>query len=328
MHSTSIQAPCVHQDPEFIRVIEDCYACLAFDAMGGRFELLIAKGSGVSRYETQAVAEELRELVLDWHHRLSLFEPSSTTSTINRAAAGTAIVLDDDMFSLCALCDHHRIRTRGAFNIASGTLMHVHGFRNNSSTHADSLEGLALEHAIVLDHQRQSITRTDDRVSIDFGAIAKGFVLDRIRAELDEHGIENAFIHGGTSSILALGRDHQTLPWAAGINDQYKLSLSGYAVGISERFSQTQTRGSECVGHVMDPTTNRPASNTIEQVVCVHTSAAAADVYSTACCVNPSLIDVLCTDPCTLIALDSSREQIIHDPLRVVQYQGLNYDRA
>jgi len=327
MHSPSTQAPCVHQDPELCKVIEDCYACLAFDAMGSRFELLIARDSGVSSYESQAIVEELRDLVVDWHHRLSLFESSSITSMINRTPAGTAIILDDEMFSLCVLCDRLRIRTHGSFNIAAGTLMHAHGFRNSQATQTASLDGLHLEHAIILDHQQKSIARTDDRISIDFGAVAKGFVLDLIRDELNEYGITNAFIHGGTSSILALGRNHRNLPWTAGIKYEHQLSLSGLAVGFSEMYSQSRTHGAETHGHVMDPSTNRPVSGSTSHVVCVHPSAAAADVYSTACCVNPSLIDELSTDPCTLVAFDSSPHPTIHDPLGVVQYQGLDHDR-
>ena len=127
MHSTSIQALCVHHDPELQRGIEDCYACLAFNAMGSRFEILLAKESGRSSYEMQAIAEDLRDLVLDWHSRLSVFESSSITSMINRAPPGVPVVLDEDMFSLCELCERLRIQTNGAFNIAAGCKTNVRG---------------------------------------------------------------------------------------------------------------------------------------------------------------------------------------------------------
>ena len=329
MHSTLIQAPCVHQDPETCPVLESRYACLSLDAMGSRFEFLIdTGGSELSIIDAQAVIEELGDLVIDWHNRLSVFEPTSITSLINRAPAGAAIALDDDMYALCVLCDQLRIRTCGAFNIAAGTLMNAHGFRGDQATHAVSLDALRLEHAITLDHQQRSITRTDDCISIDFGAIAKGFVLDQIRQELKEHGVQNAFVHGGTSSILAIGKDHNALPWTASVSNGYRHSLSGYAAGISEIHSQTRTQGTDAMGHVMDPSTNKPASNSINQIACIHLSAAVADAYSTACCVNPSLLDELSNDPCSLIAFDSSPHPTIHDPLRVVQSQRADHDRS
>ena len=330
MHSTLTQAPCVHQDPEICRVIDSRYACLGFDAMGSRFEFLIdSAGAGLRGYDTRAIAEELRELVLDWHQRLSIFDPTSIASIINRTAAGSPVFLDAEMYALCALCDQLRVRTRGAFNIAAGTLMHAHGFRDSPMTsYGVNLETLDLEHAIVLDHQRQTVLKTDDRISIDFGGIAKGFVLDLIRLELEEYGVVNAFIHGGTSSIIAIGQNHNGIPWTTGIGDGHRLALSGHAVGVSETRSQTQARGPDSIGHVMDPTTGQPVHNSITQIVCVHSNGTAADAYSTACCVNPSLIDDLCADPCTLIAFDSSPTPIIHDPLVVVQSLGPDYDRS
>lgn len=328
MHSTLIQAPCVHHDPEICRVIDSRYACLGFDAMGSRFEFLIdSAGAGLRRYDAQAIAEELRDLVLDWHQRLSIFDSTSIASVINRTAPGSPVFLDAEMYALCALCDQLRVRTRGAFNIAAGTLMHAHGFRDSPATsHGADLDTLDLEHAIVLDHQRQTILKTDDRISIDFGGIAKGFVLDLIRLELEEYGVVNAFIHGGTSSILAIGQNHKGTPWTTCISDNHHLALSGHAVGVSETRSQTQARGADSIGHVMDPFTNQPVNNSINQIVCVHANAATADAYSTACCVNPSLINELFADPCTLIAFDSSPTPTIHDPLAVVQSLGPDHD--
>lgn len=329
MHLPSTQAPCVHPNPDPQRIVSNEYACLAFDAMGCRFELLIdASGTALSGFDAQAIAEEMRELVLDWHQCLSIFETTSIAFQINRTPADNEILLDDDMFSLCTLCDRLRVRTKGAFNIAAGTLMHSHGFRDSHAVDNTALADLDLERAFVLDTEKRSITKSDDRVSLDFGAIAKGYVLDLIRTELEEYGINNAFIHGGTSSILAIGEDHKANPWTTNICGGSRIHLPGLAAGISENHSQTRSQGDGLIGHVMDPSTNNPANNTITQIACIHTSAAVADAYSTACCVNPSLADDLCTDPCTIIKLDSSSTPIIYDPLGVVQVQRTHHDRT
>ncbi len=322
MHSPSIQAPCVLQDPDKHRALEDRYACLAFDAMGCRFEFLLGiQSNRLSRCDTQAIAEEMRDIVLDWHHRLSIFDQTSDTSQINRAPANTPIVLDDDMYSLIALCDRLRIQTGGAFNIAAGTLMHAHGFRGTNSKHAHSLQGIDLEKAFTLDHDLRSITKSNNLISLDFGAIAKGFVLDLIRDELQELGVQNAFVHGGTSSILAMGTNQDGRPWMMNAGDGYPVPLNNLSAGVSENNSQSRSHNAQLIGHVMDPNTNTPSNNSISSVVCIHPNAAAADAYSTALCVNPSLIDQLPSDPCTLMAFDSSAPPQIRDPLGVVQIQ-------
>jgi len=301
MHLPSIQAPCVPQEPDVTQDNKEHAAHLAFEAMGCRFEMIL--DSTNSRCDNQAIAEEMRDLVLEWHDRLSIFEPSSMTSRINGALSGVEIVLDSDMYNLCALSDHLRIRTHGAFNIATGTLTHP---TNNN---------INLNTAFTLNPENQSITKTDDRVAIDFGAIAKGFVLDLIRNELQAYGITNAFMHGGTSSVLAVG----TNSWSIQVGDTYRVNMQNFAAGVSENNSQTKELQGITVGHLMDPITNNPVRNSTVQVVCIHKCAAVADAYATACCVLPTLVDELTSDPCTIIVFDSKIHPTIHDPLDIVQ---------
>ena len=292
--------------------------------MGCRFEsLLETDGTAMSRSHAQSISEEIRELVLDWHNRLSIFDPTSLVSQINRADEGVEFILDDDMFSLILLCEQLRNATNGAFNIAAGTLMNAHGFRSEltDTTHCDhqSLDHLSLDSAIMLNPQRQSIMKSDRRVSLDFGAIGKGYVLDLVREELSEYGVQNAFIHGGTSSILALGHDQNACPWSSQIHDGLGVYLSGFAAGISESNSQTHVDDDIELSHMMDPVSKSPASNSMKKVVCVHSSAAVADAYSTACLVSPELIHALNTEHCTIIAIGNSASPFIHDPLEVVR---------
>ncbi len=313
MHSTLTPAPCVHPKPENNL---DSYSPLSFEAMGCRFEMLIgSEHASLSRADCAAVCEQMRGLVFDWHARLSVFEPNSIVSQFNRANAAKELPLDDDLFDLYSLCDRLRTRTEGAFNIASGTLMQAHGFREGA---ARCLDGLSIEEPFVLDATRRTITKTDDRIMLDFGAIAKGFVLDLIRVELDDLGVTDAFVHGGTSSVLAIGQDHNLQAWTSRIGDGIAVSLQGMAMGVSEGDSRVISENGRVYGHVMDPRTMCPASNSIRRAVCVHSSAAAADVYSTACCVSPDLIARLSTDPCTLILFEDESSPILHDPLGVV----------
>jgi len=252
------------------------------------------------QFACQAIAEEMRTLVFDWHHRLSIFEPMSITSRINRTSENVEFPLDEDMFALCTLCDELRVNTHGAFNIASGTL------RQTDCVHID--------HAFTLNSENRTITKTDSRVMLDFGAIGKGYVLDVVRRELDAFGVKRAFIHGGTSSIIALGTDHHVLQ----LKNGYRIPLQNYAVGISEPYSQVKMCNGSSVGHLIDPVGNKPVDHSIEQIACVHARAAVADAYATACCVTPSLTRTLCYEPCTFIisTLDSTT---VLDPLGLMQ---------
>lgn len=317
MHLPLIRKPCVlpRRKNDF-----DRYTPLAFDAMGCRFEILIdAERSSMDRGDCVAVCENLRDLVLDWHRRLSVFEPSSLASHINRATANDPICVDEDMFALLTLCEQLRERTGGAFNIACGTLMMAHGFRNDT---IEDLAGLDLSCAYKLNRSDRTITKTDSRIGLDFGAIAKGFVLDLMRDELDDLGIEHAFIHGGTSSALGIGDGKDGEPWSVLIETGIEIRLNGFSMGVSELYGRSVQTDSVTSGHLMNPGSLAPATSNLSRVVCVHPSAAIADAYSTACSVSPLLIDQLGDESCTLVALREDNEPVFHDPLGVVCFKS------
>lgn len=272
--------------------------------------LIDVNRSGMNRAECGAVCEEMRDLVLDLHTRLSVFEYQSIVSRLNRANADEAIMIDNDLLCLVKLCEQLRITTQGTFDIAAGTLMDVHGFRHQSV----DIQGLSLGNSLVLDESHGTIRKSDDRISIDFGAIAKGYALDLVHEEMLELGIQRAFVHGGTSSSLGLGQG-----WSVEVGNGMRIALDGLSMGVSEIGSRSISTGDSKIGHVMDPRTMRPASHSAERVICVHSSAAIADAYSTACSVDPDLVHHLDDKSCTLIVFDTVSEPIVHDPLGVVR---------
>ncbi|MFK7760317.1 MAG: FAD:protein FMN transferase [Phycisphaerales bacterium] len=307
--------------------LSDRYACLSFDAMGCRFEILLnPQDSPLDRADCQAVAEEIKELVLDWHWRLSVFESSSIVSRINSSPAGHPLLIDQDMLDLFMLCDQLRIKTRGAFNIASGSLMNAMGFRDPSKRVALP-SSFDLNNAMEIDQVNRAIVKMHDQVSFDFGAIAKGYVLDLIAAELCEHGISNAFIHGGTSSILARGKNAAGHSWTSQLQNGYLLSMNNTASAISEpqsRTCQSPTSSSDArIGHIMDPRSGTSSTNTSTMIACIHKSAAHADAYTTACCVDTSIAseltdEQLSDENCSLLIFDSINPPVIYDPLGAV----------
>ena len=275
--------------------------------MGCRFELILdPKDSAHDRFSVEAIADELIELIQDWHDRLSVFSATSIATRINTAPVGVPVRVDRDLFELLRLCDLICEETDGAFNIAAGTLMRMHGFRDRDALERSG-DDLDLLNAFTLDKDSMSITRNDARVSLDFGAIAKGFVLDLIADELRGYGIQHAFIHGGTSSVLGFGDQGESVPWRVRVSEQagFTVSLRSTSLGISEHAGRLNNRDES---HIMDPTTGKPAQQEVECVVCTHPSAAIADAYATALSVHPDLIDRLHEHGCSIAMFSKHTE--------------------
>jgi thiamine biosynthesis lipoprotein len=327
MHTRSTPKRCVQARPEPSIRTND-YVHRSLDAMGCRFELMLCpSGSAHDRFHTESIADEMVELIQDWHNRLSLFSSGSLVSMINRSTPGVPVRMDREMFELLSLCECLCNETQGAFNIAAGTLMHTYGFRGAPTRKAQD-DRIDLSCAYELDQDALSITRTHERIQLDLGAIAKGYVLDLIRDELRSYGIQRAFVHGGSSSILAHELAIDAARWHIAIGDDSGLyaALGSSSMSVSAHNGRTNEQGE---GHIMDPISGQPAPQNHECIACVHPSAAIADAYTTALGVNPDLIDDLHEHGSSIAMIPSIQktehpEPIVRDRLGVFMARAAN----
>jgi hypothetical protein len=80
-------------------------------------------------------------------------------------------------------------------------------------------------------------------VQVDFGGFGKGYALERIRKLLLSHGILNAFISFGESSVLALGNHPHGTGWKAGVNHQMITGNSLFSFDLQNESLSTSGMG-------------------------------------------------------------------------------------
>ncbi|MCW5754997.1 MAG: FAD:protein FMN transferase [Phycisphaeraceae bacterium] len=257
---------------------------LACHAMGTRFELALR---GRDAALLRAAGQQALDEIAIWHDRLSPFDPASEISRINAHAGEPAVAVDAETFEfLTAAVDLAR-QTGGLFDPTLGPLMEAWGFRGDPiDADAARRAPIGWEH-IELDPGKGRVRLRERGMRLDPGAIGKGWALDRA-AELLRRTIEGeALLHGGTSSVIAIGgaaldprerlgcialTDDATMPYVL---------LHDAALGVSMPSGRTAHLGGEALGHVLDPTTRRPARGAV-LAVAIAESAAAADAWSTA----------------------------------------------
>jgi thiamine biosynthesis lipoprotein ApbE len=162
---------------------------LATNAMGTRFELLL-EASDMAETQLRALGEAIIGDVLWWHAQLSAFEPSSAVVALMRAAgSGAWTPVDARLETALRQAEAMRQITGGALDVS---------WRSRSVHANDGIE-------FNLGHAR--LSRTGQ--SLDLGCLGKGLALDSAAELLCEHGFPSpsrrALLHGGTSSVLALG---------------------------------------------------------------------------------------------------------------------------
>lgn len=220
--------------------------------MGTRFEVVLpGDDPGALRPAGEAALAEIEE----WHRRLTRFAPDSQLSHIHRAAAEAPVAVDRDLYALFEDCAAVWRASTGAFDPSLGSGMD----------------------AVELDDAQSTIRFTRPGVTLDLGGIAKGHALDHAARVLREAGLTSALLHGGTSSVLAIGRPPGEPGWKIALagsgNPPTVVTLADQALGASSQFQRQ---------HVQDPRTGEPARGHARLAAVIGPSARLCDAWSTA----------------------------------------------
>ena len=253
----------------------------ATHAMGTRFELVLeGEGEARARALAEAVWEELRECEARW----SVFAAGSLLSKVNREAPSRPVAVDPETLALLEEALECWSATGGWFDPALGGEMARWGFRDGTAGEmAVELAAAATPRAgapFVLDRAACSVAAL--RGALDLGAVAKGFALDLAGELLRDEGVGCALLHGGTSSVLALGAPGGAEGWSVALaegSEAPRALLRDAALAVS--CNSGRRKGAD--GHLLDPHSGRPTTHDALAAV-VAGRASRADAWATALC--------------------------------------------
>ncbi len=201
---------------------------LARPAMATVVELVV---TGPDERALRAAAEEALGEVERLEAQLSRFRPSSEISRINALAGREPVPVEPRLFALLEEARALAALTGGAFDPALGAPW-------------------------TLDAAARAV-RLGEGAALDLGAIGKGWALDRAAAVLRERGVRRALLHAGHSTIVALGA------WPIGLVDPRDGRRRLARLVLEDRaLSTSSVHGGRAPGHVVDPSTGRPATGT------------------------------------------------------------------
>jgi FAD:protein FMN transferase len=281
---------------------------LARQAMATRFELVLHGDDPVA---LRAAGEEALAEVNRLENQLSLYRPGSEIAQVNARAARESVRVSAELFALLQHAQRLHVETEGAFDITIAPLVRCWGFMGGSGkmprpdelTAARQLVGMGQVH---LDPANRSVRFARDGVMLDLGAIGKGHAVECAARLLREAGVTSALLHGGTSTVCALGRPPEAEAWAVAIEAPPKgwncadtrevhtpnfvltpgsgrttLPLRDEAMSVSAIWGRAFAAGAKHYGHVIDLSTGHP-TEAAWLAVLVLPSATETDALSTA----------------------------------------------
>lgn len=237
---------------------------LALHAMGTRFELVLVADGSRSAAELRAIGELALAAITECETRFSAFRRDSERSRVLRELEHGAVRLGADFAALLVLAREMWRASERAF---------------------DPCLGSGFEH-LEWNSEQRSVRAAVVPTTLDFGAIAKGWAVDHAAALLREEGIERALLHGGTSSVLAIGAPPGQSAWGVALRDPRRgakapavarVELCDLALSVSAPHGRLDLAGQ---GHVLDPAGGDSVDVPLAAVM--HPSAAIADAWSTA----------------------------------------------
>ncbi len=261
---------------------------LAVQAMRTRFEIVVcgARDPAWLHGAAEAAAAEIEGAESD----LSIFRAGSALAQINAEAADAPCAVDGVMFEFLERAGQLARALGGAFDPTVGALLAAlrrpGGARPGEISRAMSVVGWARR--VRLDPRALTVRFTHAGVSLDPGAIGKGWALDRAVSVLRELGVASALLHGGTSSVYGLGAPAGAAGWRVAVQDPdapsgrlAEVVLCDQALGVSAIHGRVLVRDGQPEGHVLDPRTGLAVHHTSLAAV-VAPSATDADAVSTA----------------------------------------------
>ncbi|MDX8396591.1 MAG: FAD:protein FMN transferase [Mariprofundaceae bacterium] len=255
--------------------------------MGTLVEFTIAESSGDTDKAITAAAEEMQRI----ENLFTIYgDQQNAVKTFNTSKPGTNIELPKEIASLLNISLQIAKKTHGAFDPTLANLNKLWGFSQSppptSPPNKQAIEA-ARSHIHCIKQINANWQRNTDQCQLDFGAIAKGFAIDRGIEVLQSFGIHNAIINAG-GDMRIIGNKYGQ-PWRIGLKHPRKegamiatLPLQGdISIVTSGDYERFYIHQGKRYHHILDSNTGYPAKASQSATV-IASNATLADAWSTA----------------------------------------------
>lgn len=136
----------------------------------------------------------------------------------------------------------------------------------------------------------QDITLPSDDIQFDVGAIAKGYIADRLKDFLIKKGVKSAIINLG-GNVLCIGSKPDGTPFKIGIQKPFAdrneteavMDITGKSVVSSGIYERCFKQDGKLYHHILNPQTGYPYDNGLIAVTIISDQSVDGDALSTTC---------------------------------------------
>ena len=261
-------------------------------------------GYAESQEEFDEIANGILAELSEYHRLFNIYQRydgMENLRTINALTNGehSTINVDGKIIDLLLYAKEMYSLTGGQMNIAMGSVLSIwHEYRSDGVDDPENAElppmerlVAASEHTniddLVIDVENRTVTLKDPQMTLDVGAVAKGYAVEMVARGLEERGISGFVINVG-GNIRTVGSKPDGKNWTVGIEDPLGgddyisyLSLSHEALVTSGSYQRFYIVNGKRYHHIIDQKTLMPAEG-FASVSVLTSDSAQGDALSTA----------------------------------------------
>lgn len=234
-----------------------------FPAMHTRVDIVLCGNQGEEAL--MRVADAAREVLCGLERMANYYDPESELAYLNRTAATGPQPVSLELYEMLEFCVDCYARTGGCFDVTVHSAHHTR----------DSI------HGIWLSPREHTLFFAQPGLTVNLSGFLKGYALEKIRGVLQQHGVADALVNMGNSSVLALG--HHPLADGWKVNFGQGVVPPGEespAVLLQNECLTTSGNDSQQRKHIINPQTGRLVEGKREVAV-VTGNGAVGEVLST-----------------------------------------------
>lgn len=250
----------------------------------------------ITLYDTEdtAILDHCRELCSYYENLLSKTIEGSDIYRINhRKPEETRIEISKETADLIEKGLYYSRLSDGAFDITIAPLSDLWDFTGGEKT--VPTEDSIREAVKKVGYERvrvsgSAVELADSQVQLDLGAIAKGYIADKIKEYLKARGVESAVINLG-GNVLCLGEQTGGEPFRIGLREPFGgryeqaavLEIRDQSVVSSGVYERNFVRDRVNYHHILNPKDGYPYQNGLTDVTIVSPFSVDGDALSTTC---------------------------------------------
>ncbi len=263
-------------------------------------------GYAKSKDEFDEISKDIMSELEKYHRLFTIYdsyEGINNLHTVNSLSNGvhTETVVEREIIDMLLFSKEMYAKTGGRVNVAMGSVLSIwHDYRNaglsspaNASLPPMQLLTEAAKHTsiddVIINEEKSTVFLADPELTLDVGAIAKGYAVEMVAQTLIERDIDGYVINVG-GNVRTLGKRGDGKKWVAGVEnpngkdgDAYfaLLELEDLSLVTSGSYQRYYTVNGVNYNHIIDPDTLMPTDTFISVSVLTEHSGC-ADAFSTA----------------------------------------------